>query len=75
MIHAKFDNPLNDNMALMRAARKAEGQHEQEKHTTSSGSRSGVISKGQSHQDGMPAMTLGILHRNPGLNGLKCKNS
>ena len=30
MMHAKFDNPMNDCMALMWAARKAEGKHEQE---------------------------------------------
>ena len=39
-------------MALMRATRKAEGEHEQEKHNTSSSSRSSVISEDQSHQDG-----------------------
>ena len=51
MICANFDNPLNDYMALMRATRKAEGEHEQEKHNTSIVSRLGVVSEGQSHQE------------------------
>ena len=33
--HAKFDNSLNDYMALMWVPRKAEGEHEEEKHNTS----------------------------------------
>ena len=33
-IHATFDNSLNDYMALMWVARKAEGEHDQEKHNT-----------------------------------------
>ena len=52
MIHAKFDNPLNDYMALMRVARTAEGEHEQVKHNISNASKSGVVSKGLSNQEG-----------------------
>ena len=33
VIHTKFDNPMNDNMVFMWAARKSEGEHEQEKHS------------------------------------------
>ena len=51
-IHAKSDNPLNDYMALMRAARKAEGEHEQEKHNTSCTSKLGVVSKALTNQEG-----------------------
>ena len=43
-IHAKFDNSINDYMAFMWAARKVEGKHEQEKHNSSSASKSGVVS-------------------------------
>ena len=38
-------------MALMRAARKAEGVHKQEKHNTSCSSKLGVVSKGPSNQE------------------------
>ena len=51
VILAKFDNPLNVYMALMRAIRKADGKHEQEKQNTSSVSRLGVVSEGQLHQE------------------------
>ena len=46
VIHAKFDNPMNDYMVLMQAARKAEGKHEQEKHNNSYcqyASKSGIV--------------------------------
>ena len=52
VIHAKFDNSLNDYMALMRAARKAEGEHGLEKHNTSCTYKSGVVSEGPSNQEG-----------------------
>ena len=39
-------------MALMRVTIKAKGEHEQEKHNSSSSSQPGVISEGQSHQNG-----------------------
>ena len=52
-IHAKFTNPLNDYMALMSTARKAEDEHEQEKHNTSCASKLGVVSKGPSNQEGI----------------------
>ena len=39
-------------MALMTAARKAEGEHKQEKHTTSCTSKLGVVSEGPSNQEG-----------------------
>ena len=42
-ICAKFDNPMNDYMVLMWAARKAEGEHEQ-KHNNPCASRSGAVS-------------------------------
>ena len=44
VIHAKFDNPMNDYMTLMQAARKGEGKHEQEKHSNSCASKSSVVS-------------------------------
>ena len=51
-ICAKFDNPLNDYMALMWAARKGKGKHEQEKHNTSYASKSGIVSEVASDQAG-----------------------
>ena len=30
-VHAKFDNPINNYMAVMQAAKKAEGEHESRK--------------------------------------------
>ena len=42
-IHAIFDNPMNDYMVLMWAARKAEGEHKQEKHNYSCASKSGMV--------------------------------
>ena len=51
MIHAKFENPLNDYMALTQVARKAEGEHEQEKHSTSCASKPGIVIEVLSNQD------------------------
>ena len=52
MIYAKFDNPMNDYMALMQAARKAEGEHKQEKCNNFCASKSGVVSDVPSgHED------------------------
>ena len=73
-IHAKFDNPLNDFMALMRVARKAEGEHEQEKHNTSCTSKLGVVSEGLSNQEGSANPDSEAL-RSPGQNGLQCNSS
>ena len=42
-ICAKFDNPMNDYITLMQAARKAEGKHKQERHNNSCVSKSGVV--------------------------------
>ena len=44
MIHAKFDDPMNDYMVLMGTVRKAEDEHEQEKHSNSYTSKSCVVS-------------------------------
>ena len=52
VIHAKFDNPLNDYMTLMWVARKAEGEHEQEKHNTFCASKSGIVCEVASNQEG-----------------------
>ena len=49
-ICAKFDNPLNNYMTLMWAARKAEGEHEQEKHNTSYASKAGMVSEASTDQ-------------------------
>ena len=43
VIHAKFDNPMNDYMVLMWVARKDEGEHEQEKNNNSCASKSGIV--------------------------------
>ena len=51
-IHAKANNPLNDCMALMQAARKPKGEHEKEKHNTSYASKLGVVSEVSSNQAG-----------------------
>ena len=51
-IHAKFESPSNVYMALIRATREAKGEHEHEKLNTSSVSRLGVVSEGQSHPEG-----------------------
>ena len=53
-IHAKFNNPMNHYMALMWAARRAEGEHEQEKHNNSCVSKSGVVSDVSSGHEGNP---------------------
>ena len=42
-IHTQLYNTLNNYMSLMQAARKAEGEHKQEKHNTSYVSKSGVV--------------------------------
>ena len=42
VIHAKFHNPMDDYMVLMQAARKADGEHKQEKHNTSCASKPGM---------------------------------
>ena len=44
VIHAKFDNPMNDYMTLVQAARKAEGEHKYRKDNNSCTSKSGVVS-------------------------------
>ena len=51
-ICSKLDNPLNDYMALMQVARKAEGKHEQEKHNTSYVSKLHIVSNASSDQAG-----------------------
>ena len=43
---------MNDYLALMQAARKAEGKHEQEKHNNSCASKSGVVSDVPLSQEG-----------------------
>ena len=47
VIHTKLDNPINDYMVLMQAARKDEGEHEQEKHNICFSSKCGVVSEYQ----------------------------
>ena len=42
-IHAKCDKLMNDYMVLMWAARKAKGQHKQEKHNSSYASMPGIV--------------------------------
>ena len=51
-IHAKFDNPLNDYMALMQVVRKTKGDHKQKMHNLSCASKSGVVSKVPSNKEG-----------------------
>ena len=74
-IHAKLDNPLNDYMALMRVARKAEGEHEQEKHNTSCTSKLVVVGKGHPTKREVLILTPRLLFGSPGQNGLKCNSS
>ena len=75
VICAKFDNPMNDCMALMRAARKAEGEHEQQKHNHSCASKSGVFSDVPLDHKGTAILTLRLLLRSPGQSGLRCSSN
>ena len=45
VICAKCDNPMNDYMVLMWAARKAKGEHIQEKHNHSCASKPGIVNE------------------------------
>ena len=74
-IHAKFDNHLNDYMALMQVARKAEGEHEQEKHTPPVLLNWALLVKSHATKKEILNLTLRPLLRSPGQSGLKCNSS
>ena len=76
VVHAKFDNPMNNYMALMQAARKAEGKHKQEKHNNSCASTSGVVSDVLTGHEGNTNPELqGSYFWSPGQSGLRCSSN
>ena len=59
----------------MRVARKAEGEHEQEKHNTSCTSKLGVVSEGPSNQGGSANANSEAPTQEPWSKWLKCNSS
>ena len=75
VIHATFDNPLNDFMALMWVARKAEGEHEQESIAPPVLLNQVLLVMPHLTKKEILILTLRLLLRSPGQNGLKCNSS
>ena len=66
---------MHDYMALIQAARKAEGEHEQEKHNNSCASKSGVVSDVLTGHDGNTNPDPKASPQSPEQSWLRCSSN